>query len=317
MTDTNVIMATYNGQSYICEQIRSIDRQTVSVNKIIVVDDGSRDGTVDEIQKVAKQINTPIEVHINERNIGVIKTFEKALNLCDADFIAFCDQDDVWLPNKMEKILSEFDADKDVPQLVYSDLKCVDADLKVLNESFIRHHLNDETYKDKPFNFLALGNFIPGCAMVINKSLKEKALPFPPSIIMHDYWLALLACKGGRLKCVNEPLVLYRRHSSTVTSMRRSTNCFYDIVMFLPRLIRDLKSALSAKYDSTDLKTITYLLEEMVKRLSLKDEEVNNLISIFKNGGIKSYSRLKHLKSPYKSKLFFKLLSVHRKNLKQ
>ena len=130
----SVAMATYKGAKYVLEQLRSIEAQTVLPDEVVICDDVSPDDTVAVIQEYSKTSKLNIRLYQNEKNLGFRKNFEKAISLCACDVVFLCDQDDVWVNTKVERVLQEFSAD---PQRVYAftDAYVTDADLKVPNDS--------------------------------------------------------------------------------------------------------------------------------------------------------------------------------------
>lgn len=127
----SVVIATYNGEQYIVEQLKSITVQTLLPDEIIIVDDFSSDETVNLINDFAKQSKVPVKTYINDKNIGSNKSFERAITLASGDIIFFSDQDDFWVQNKVELIMKEFENNSVV--LVFSDGIICDSSLKDLN----------------------------------------------------------------------------------------------------------------------------------------------------------------------------------------
>lgn len=214
------VMCTYNGGEYIYEQLESISKQTIRINKLVICDDASQDETIDIITLWMKTVNIVVELYRNPQPLGCIKNFEKALSLADGDYIFFADQDDIWLSNKVEltlKKMKEIEAIKgsNTPCLVHSDLRVVDKNLTLIHESFLENqglsHIEDSS---KQIYSLIVQNFITGCTIVINNALKKSALPFPENITMHDHWLAIVASLIGEIGFVDAPTILYRQHGN-------------------------------------------------------------------------------------------------------
>ena len=210
-----VLLAVYNGEKYLKQQIDSILSQTVTDVKIVIRDDGSRDDSptiIDDYCKKYPQIISRLE---GEPTGSAKQNFAKLLENCDSDYIMFCDQDDVWLPQKIEKTLSAMyaaEGDGTIPVLVHTDLKVVDQKLNIISPSFFSFQKliqNDITLPKQ-----LVQNYVTGCTVMINRALKEKCGFIPSGCIMHDWWLALVAVLFGKLVCVNEPTMLYRQHES-------------------------------------------------------------------------------------------------------
>jgi glycosyltransferase involved in cell wall biosynthesis len=197
----SVCLATFNGAKYIKEQLDSILVQLQEMDEIIIADDGSSDDTISIIESYK---DSRIKIYRNSyRNL--ILNFEFALNKAKGDFIFLSDQDDVWLPNKVEvclNYLSTYD-------VVLSNCKIVNANLETINNSFF--HLNNSK---KGFLRNLVKNSYIGCCMAFKKKLLIKALPFPKSIPMHDIWLGFISEFFLKTKFIEEPLLLHRRHGN-------------------------------------------------------------------------------------------------------
>ena len=208
-----VVIATYNGGKFLQEQIESILQQTVVPDEIIVCDDLSTDNTIEILEHYQSQKR--LRYYINENRLGVIGNFKRSVSLAKkGNYIALCDQDDIWLPVKLEK---QYQAlllldDKKSPAIVYSDLTVIDQQKKILNPSFW-NELGQDGYQHS-LTTLLFGNFVTGCTIMMNDIARKYFLQMPTDISMHDAWLALIAFSFGKVEAVKEPLVLYRRHTS-------------------------------------------------------------------------------------------------------
>ena len=210
----SILLSTYNGEKYLKEQLDSLFAQTYSKIKIIVRDDGSSDDTL-------KILNSyDIELLQSNKNLGVKESFlallDYAVKNTQSEHFMFCDQDDVWEKEKIEKTLKKMREMElrypNLPLLVHTDLKVVDENLQIINESFWNHdHINPEFNK---FNNLLMQNTVTGCTVMINKKLALSVLPIPENIIMHDWWLGLVASQFGKIGFIDEALILYRQHSN-------------------------------------------------------------------------------------------------------
>ena len=207
----NILMSTYNGEKYLSQQIESIINQTEKNWHLIIRDDGSKDDTIAIIEKFINQ-DTRIEL-IRGENIGVIASFFQLTKYEKADFYFFCDQDDVWLPEKLKMMLDEAQHhEKQIPLLVYSDLKVVDRNLNILYPSMIKEVTGPACTNLKE---VMRRNCVTGCASMINNALAEKWVN-TEGIIMHDWYLAQIAAAYNNLIYLNHPTILYRQHENNV-----------------------------------------------------------------------------------------------------
>ncbi|HFH9489178.1 TPA: glycosyltransferase family 2 protein [Streptococcus agalactiae] len=214
----NILMATYNGEKFLAQQIESIQKQTFKEWNLLIRDDGSSDKTCDIIRNFTAKDSRIRFINENEHhNLGVIKSFFTLVNYEVADFYFFSDQDDVWLP---EKLSVSLEAAKhkasDVPLLVYTDLKVVNQELNILQDSMIRaqsQHANTTLLPE------LTENTVTGGTMMINHALAEKWFT-PNDILMHDWFLALLAASLGEIIYLDLPTQLYRQHDNNVLGAR-------------------------------------------------------------------------------------------------
>lgn len=204
----SVCIASYNGEKYIEEQLRSI-LDSPRVDEVLVSDDGSTDATVD----IAASIGDPrVRILAGPRR-GLIRNFESVIAQARGRYIFLADQDDVWLPGKVDACVSAL-AHVD---LVVTDCRVVDEHLKVLKRSY---------FEARPPRKGLLGNLLVnsylGCCMAFRREVADRALPFPAGTPMHDWWIGLVAAMFGSVRFIDEPLVLYRRHgtNASVTTER-------------------------------------------------------------------------------------------------
>lgn len=220
----NILMSTYNGQQFLSEQIRSIKEQSYTDWTLFIRDDGSSDNTK-EILKDFERQDSRIHIIDSDKsdNLGVIKSFHKLVNHDRADFYFFSDQDDVWLPNKLELSLKEAqNYPADLPLMVYMDLKVVNQDLEIMTESMVKsqsHHANTELVQE------LTENTVTGGVAMINHTLAEMWQE-TDDILMHDWYLALLASAFGNLVFIDQPGELYRQHSDNVLGARTLSKRF-------------------------------------------------------------------------------------------
>jgi glycosyltransferase involved in cell wall biosynthesis len=227
----DIVLATYNGKNYVSEQLASILENSNQdlIGQIVVSDDNSRDNT---LQLVKECKDHRINVHLNTiENSGVVNNFQNGLKLTTSEYVMFSDQDDIWTN---DKILIAFNGIKELerkygsatPLLFFTDLMVVDEKLNVINNSFF--DLMKINPNNKRFENLLFQNVSPGCVMIFNRALINKALPFPKEAMMHDWWLILVASYFGQVSYSTKSTILYRQHSSNTIGAKKKG--FRDIV---------------------------------------------------------------------------------------
>ena len=227
-------MATYNGEKYVAEQISSLLAQTEKNWELFIHDDGSTDHTADVLKNYREQ--NPDRIHILSGPAcgGAKDNFFFLMRQVKAPYVLFCDQDDVWLPEKIElefRRIKELEAQfgTDTPILVFSDLSVVDSKLNLISEKMsVYQKLDPGHIKLKD---LMIQNVITGCTVMMNRVLAEKALQVQTtnSIIMHDWWCALAAACLGKISYVDRPLVLYRQHKDNSVGAKNVSSLRYLI----------------------------------------------------------------------------------------
>lgn len=232
----SVCIATYNGEKYIEEQLRSILSQLSINDEIIISDDYSTDNTVDIIKKINDK---RIKIYFNQENKGYVPNFENTLKKATGDIIFFSDQDDVWLPNKIKKCIQKLR----YCDLVVTDAKVVDDNLNIIEESLFKV-VNTKTGF---FNNLIKNRYY-GCCMGFKKEILQKVLPFPKwySVCAHDRWIPIIGEMYYKVGLIKEPLLLYRRHNNNISFFGKSGNSLakkimiriYPLVMSLTRVKR-------------------------------------------------------------------------------
>jgi len=213
----SVVMTTYNGERFLPQQIESLLSQTLQPAEIIVCDDASSDQTHGILKKYGKTHN--IIYHVNAKKLGVVENFKKAVSLASpANYIALCDQDDIWLPEKLERSYAALSAidDGSTPAMSYSDAIVIDENKNILNSS-----LNNELGFDKYehcLSTLLFGNFVLGCTIMMNREMKKLFADIPDNkVFNHDSWITLIAFTFGKVVSLQHPQLLYRKHDKNVT----------------------------------------------------------------------------------------------------
>ena len=264
-----VLMATYNGEKYVAEQISSLLKQTEKGWELFIHDDGSKDHTADVLKKCREQNPDRIHILSGPPCGGAKDNFFFLMRQVEAPYVMFCDQDDVWLPEKIElefKRVKELEAEcgTGTPILAFSDLSVVDSKMKLIAEKMSVYQKLDPrhiTPKD-----LMIQNVITGCTVMMNRALAEKVLRVQAtdSIIMHDWWCALAAACFGKISYIDRPLVLYRQHGDNSVGAKKINSMQYLQARLRNR--RDIKDSLAATQAQTAYFVSTYSVTDPVLR---------------------------------------------------
>jgi rhamnosyltransferase len=223
MKTVDILLPTYNGGKFLQEQITSILNQSYSDFNLLIRDDGSTDHTI-QIINSAKELDQRIVFYQDEiGNLGVVANIEYLLGKSKANYIMYCDQDDFWLPFKVEKLVKEIlfhekNFGAEFPLLIHSDSYVTDQDLKI-NRRFkgtspLNYGLNNSLFRF----------YVQGASAIFNSRLKKEILPFLSDVYMHDRYTHLVAEITGKRFYLNEPLMLYRQHSQNLLGSKSIIN---------------------------------------------------------------------------------------------
>ncbi|WP_151829920.1 glycosyltransferase family 2 protein [Acinetobacter ursingii] len=218
MKQVDIAMATYNGERYIEEQIRSIQQQTYTNWILYISDDGSSDRTVSLIRKMMEN-DTRIKLINTNRQGGVIQNFNEALSRTTANYILLCDQDDIWPKERLAVLVLKLESIeyKDPSQaiLIFTDLELIDDRGNRLENSF--YESNGLSPMENMINHSLLWqSTVYGCTTIMNRNLLNISLPIPEYALMHDQWLALNAAQNDSLYYHDIKSIQYRQHSGNV-----------------------------------------------------------------------------------------------------
>ena len=219
-----VLMSTYNGERYIREQIDSLLNQTCKDWKLYIRDDGSTDGTTSIVKEYEIDYPNKIVLLGDELgNLGPGSSFMQLLSSVCSDYYMFCDQDDVWLPDKIEKtylkLISMESNHIDKAIIVFTNLYIVDQSLNILSNSYWKScHRNPENAFDL-YGLIVYGSPSIGCTMMLNNMAKSLLFPYK-NWKLHDYWTILIISYLGRVAYVNEPLIYYRQHDNNASGFQ-------------------------------------------------------------------------------------------------
>lgn len=239
----SVAMCTYNGEKYLKYQLESIISQSYSPKELIICDDGSSDNTIAIINKYSQEAPFPIRLYQNNTNLGSTKNFEKAIRLCNEEIIVLSDQDDIWVKNKLERIVEEFSKSEEIGA-VFSDALLIDDQGSSLGQTLwdsvnFTSRERKKVLNNKIVNVLLKHNVVTGATMAFKSSYRDIILPIPKNWV-HDAWIALLFSIFSKIFPISDTLINYRIHSEQQIGVAIDTT--------LKDEIRAAKSATNESY---------------------------------------------------------------------
>ncbi len=257
----SVAMATYNGSKYLEEQVSSILSQTYSNFELVIVDDFSTDDTSRYLESIEKE--SRVRVIYNKENLGCVKSFEKAINNCQGEYVLLSDQDDVWEENKIEELLGAIGE----YSLIYSDCEVINKYGDAQGYSFKKiNSMNGMDSKTSGFQSISIFNsFVLGCSMMFAASLKKEILPIPQDRFNHDKWIVNIAAHKGGVKYLDQKLFKYRVHGENL-SMK------VNDVSLLSKIIKKFVSRGPEHHYSYDK------LSEIIQRTGTRSTSIEKLL---------------------------------------
>lgn len=222
----SISLCTYNGAKYLSQQLDSYLAQTRPPDEIVVCDDRSRDETASIIRDFESQAPFPVRFYQNEKNLGVVKNFEKAISLCEGEVIFLSDQDDVWAPEKIERMMIEFENDPELGQ-VFTNAELVDENLAPLDINLWDMTFRPEQKRlagtDSLFALLLKINVVTGATQAFRKDLRRifsPILDYQPRYV-HDAWIALSIAMVAKSLYLEDRLIKYRQHPGQLVGVPR------------------------------------------------------------------------------------------------
>ena len=205
MSCVSVVMAVYNGEQFLCQQVMSVLSELLHGDELIIIDDASTDSSL----ALLKSISSPkVQIYSNPSNLGVIRSFERGLQIASREFIFLCDQDDVWLSGKRQAFVVTFKQDPTI-LVVISDAQVIDERGRVNIQSFMA----TKGGFNSSVTATIWRNRYLGCAMALRRVLLQSALPIPRHVPMHDMWFGVMGRLAGKVVYLPAPLLQYRRHN--------------------------------------------------------------------------------------------------------
>ncbi len=216
----SVALCTYNGEQFLKKQLETILQQTVSVDEIVICDDGSTDGTISIIESFQQTAKIPIRFYVNKSNVGTSKNFEQCVKHCKGQFIFLADQDDLWKKNKVETILSLFEQHPNW-NAVFSNAQIIDQSGKPKGSTSFEEieftpELQEHWKNGHAFEILLRGYVVTGATLAIRREIVDKVFPTPLLVkeLIHDGWIAMYLSIYQQIGFTNECLIDYRTHAS-------------------------------------------------------------------------------------------------------
>jgi glycosyltransferase involved in cell wall biosynthesis len=240
---TTIAMATFNGARYLKEQLDSFIEQTILPDELVVSDDASHDHSCRIIERFSERAPFPVKLIRNEVNKGYCANFNRALTHCRGDIVFLSDQDDVWLPQKIEKVISEFDKSPET-QLILHDIDYCDEDLTPIGQTKIERMRSafdlDQSY-------------VVGMAAAIRGDFLRLCIPIPEAPgITHDNWLSACSRAVRRKMIISDVLAKHRRHFTNATALEdlnvsfKTTTGHFKYIAFLQRTFQKANLQLAA-----------------------------------------------------------------------
>lgn len=289
----SVALCTYNGEKYLPEQLESIVSQSVPVHELVVCDDGSRDRTLEILQRFSVSSPFPVRIFQNTVNLGSTKNFEKCLSLCQGDVLFLCDQDDLWRADKVEKQVGYLNDNPDA-DAVFSNATIIDG-LSQPTQSTIWQEVefNESSQQrwqaGKAHEILFGGFVVTGATLALRRSALDRLVPFPVHIpkLIHDAWIALALSLEGKIHFIDESLVFYRLHANQQVGFGSRM----EHIRFKDRLSRDRDEKLAPIREKADdalkmyllLRELPYIPREKLIKLYLRQKHFERRATLPRN----------------------------------
>jgi len=255
MNKIAILLAVYNGEPYLKAQLDSILNQSYKNWKLYIRDDSSTDNSVQIINEYVSQFTDKIQlINDDNGNLGSCNNFFKLIEYAkNFDYYMLADQDDIWYKDKIEVSINKMiEIENKIgpfkPILLHTDLEVVDEKSEKISQSFWNYQKMDIKIGNLPYKLL-LQNIVTGCTVIFNNQLKEKLHTLPKNVIVHDWWIALVASVFGKVEVIESPTIKYRQHASNVAGAKNvNLKHFINRLMRLNEVKQGLKnSVLQAK----------------------------------------------------------------------
>ena len=274
----DILMATYNGEKYLAEQLDSIINQTYHNWNLLIRDDNSTDRTLEIIQDYQKKDNRIKLLKDNKGNLGIVKNFEELLKNSESEFIMFSDQDDIWVENKLDMYLKMIEKIKNKGFMIHSDAILFDKNKSnILKDTFISKKAINKGLENVFFNY-----FVQGATILISKEIKNFILPFPKEVYLHDRYIHLISELFFERIFVNKALIYYRQHGDNQIGAKNTVRELLSKRYFDER-DRQLIKVIYNKYGSLLTEDKRKLIEEYFKITDIEKNRFNRFLNLKKS----------------------------------
>lgn len=274
----DILMATYNGEKYLVEQLDSIINQTYHNWNLLIRDDNSTDKTLEIIQNYHKKDKRIKILKDNKGNLGIVRNFEELLKSSESEFIMFSDQDDIWVENKLDMYLKMIEKIKNKGFMIHSDAILFDKNKSnILKDTFISKKAINRGLENVFFNY-----FVQGATILISKEIKNFILPFPKEVYLHDRYIHLISELFFERIFVNKALIYYRQHGDNQIGAKNTIRELLSKRYFDER-DRQLIKVIYNKYGSLLTDDKKKLIEEYFKITDIKKNRFNRFLNLKKS----------------------------------
>ena len=299
----SIALASYNGSKYIHEQIDSILNQTYQDFELIICDDCSTDNTWQILEEYVQK-DSRIRIYKNETNLGFKKNFEKAISLCQGEYVALSDQDDIWMENHLEVLLkniANYSISCGNSLLIDKDGNSMKMKLNE-NEKFFYIEMSKFIYRS-----LLMGNCLQGANMLMPTKFVKKCLPIPQSVLYHDAWFAACACLENGISYTLDVINQYRQHGNNVTfdTHNQSKRTFFQ----------KLKSKFNVVKNGSETDRFHYV-EELKNGFGLENEDIEFIYKIFQKIKHRKLFNFKDIKKLWNNYYYISTQKTHKGFLK-
>lgn len=274
----DILMATYNGEKYLVEQLDSIINQTYHNWNLLIRDDNSTDKTLEIIQNYHKKDKRIKILKDNKGNLGIVRNFEELLKSSESEFIMFSDQDDIWVENKLDMYLKMIEKIKNKGFMIHSDAILFDKNKSnILKDTFISKKAINRGLENVFFNY-----FVQGATILISKEIKNFILPFPKEVYLHDRYIHLISELFFERIFVNKALIYYRQHGDNQIGAK---NTIRELLLkrYFDERDRQLIKIIYNKYGSLLTEDKKKLIEEYFKITDIKKNRFNRFLNLKKS----------------------------------